>query len=396
MDNGISVIATLKDGTDSGSLKWCIQSILNQTTLPNDIVVIVEKKSKTINKVIGNLSREVANINFIIKSNGNNTSSRFIGAKYAKCDWLAFIDSDDRWVMDKLESYLEEIKRVEYASDTVIISDAYIGYINKDVPGVIDTKVEHMQIDFSKQSAYHKARLEYYPHIFSGLLVSKNYFLESFDGTVRDDWSLFFNLIDKANVIRMDKLYYIHTIDLSKIVLYTTNDLLRRVAWLEKNKKAYLDMFGVSYYDRYLKNIYYRSKKLNLRLVRDKVIDILGDENKIDINQESDMLIDFLNKHDFVACYGAGYFGDEITKFIKGLAKRIECIIVSDGQKRFTDLNGFVVKEYSEINLSDYDGIVLAMDLIKYPDMKNELRSKYLGDIFTITYEGIKTLKAIL
>lgn len=90
----------------------CINSILNQTYKNFEIIIINDEctnDSRLILKKIANLDSRIKVINN--KKNLGPGLSRNVGIKKSKGKFLAFIDADDEWVKNKLQSQLYFMKK---------------------------------------------------------------------------------------------------------------------------------------------------------------------------------------------------------------------------------------------------------------------------------------------
>lgn len=82
-------------------LPRCIESVLNQTIMPNEIILIDDGS-------IDN-TREIASkydIKYIRQENSGVSSARNLGIKNSNCEYITFLDSDDMWHNEKLEKQI--------------------------------------------------------------------------------------------------------------------------------------------------------------------------------------------------------------------------------------------------------------------------------------------------
>ncbi len=87
-------------------LRRAIDSVLAQAYAPSEIIVIDDGS-------IDN-TREVAElygqaVHYVYQSNSGVSAARNRGVKEAKCEWIAFLDSDDCWVPDHLSRIVRAI-----------------------------------------------------------------------------------------------------------------------------------------------------------------------------------------------------------------------------------------------------------------------------------------------
>ena len=79
-----------------------IQSVLNQTSPPDQIIVVDDGSTDNSANVISSLV-ENSNVIFHRKMNGGQLSAVRSGIKLAEGDWIFFLDSDDEWTPDHLQ-----------------------------------------------------------------------------------------------------------------------------------------------------------------------------------------------------------------------------------------------------------------------------------------------------
>ncbi len=94
-------------------IQKCISSVLNQT-YENFEIIIVDNNSKdnTINIINSFGSDKIKILNVI--NNGNISISRNLGIKNSTGSWIAFLDSDDFWEIDKLSRLRKKFEDFDF------------------------------------------------------------------------------------------------------------------------------------------------------------------------------------------------------------------------------------------------------------------------------------------
>ena len=85
------------------TLKRALHSVLQQTVLPNEIIVVDDGST---DKTAQLLKEEFPQVNTIAQANKGVSAARNIGILHAKSDWIAFLDSDDTWLTEKLATQI--------------------------------------------------------------------------------------------------------------------------------------------------------------------------------------------------------------------------------------------------------------------------------------------------
>ncbi|NPA73543.1 MAG: glycosyltransferase [Epsilonproteobacteria bacterium] len=81
-----------------GLVKRAIESVINQTLKPQEIIVVDDGSSDDTKKVLQNYP-----VCYIYQPNQGVSAARNRGIKEAKNEWIAFLDSDDEWQEEKLQ-----------------------------------------------------------------------------------------------------------------------------------------------------------------------------------------------------------------------------------------------------------------------------------------------------
>ncbi|TDM19510.1 glycosyltransferase family 2 protein [Macrococcoides caseolyticum] len=124
------------------TINRAVDSVLNQTVLPNKIIIIDDHSNDTeYLKVLRELeSLEIVNVLYLNKNGGPGTA-RNKGIEISNAKYIAFLDSDDAWHLNKLEIQYQVMENKNYyltAHNTIyknnnIIERISESYISKNV-----------------------------------------------------------------------------------------------------------------------------------------------------------------------------------------------------------------------------------------------------------------------
>ena len=106
MMDKISVIIPFFKGKEW--LKEAIDSVLNQTINPHEIIIVNDGSPENIDDLIAEYDTEAI---FIHQENKGPASARNTGIKSSTGDYIAFLDADDLWHNNKLEIQLKYMQR---------------------------------------------------------------------------------------------------------------------------------------------------------------------------------------------------------------------------------------------------------------------------------------------
>ncbi|GAA0768060.1 hypothetical protein GCM10008908_07900 [Clostridium subterminale] len=87
-------------------LMQAIDSVLNQTYTNYEILIINDGSKENMDDF---LLRYKEKIIYIVKENGGPAAARNLGIKKARGEYIAFLDSDDLWISNKLEYQINEM-----------------------------------------------------------------------------------------------------------------------------------------------------------------------------------------------------------------------------------------------------------------------------------------------
>ena len=86
----------------------CIASVLNQTFKNFELIIVENNSSDNSLRIIKSFKDKRIKI-FKIKNRGIIAKSRNLGIKKSKSRWIAFLDSDDFWFKNKLQTVQKRI-----------------------------------------------------------------------------------------------------------------------------------------------------------------------------------------------------------------------------------------------------------------------------------------------
>ena len=96
----------------AGVLVRAIESALQQSLPAKEIIVVDDGSDDNTQNVVGDLQRgAVIPISYIYQRNSGVSAARNCGIRHAGGEWIAFLDSDDAWLLHKLESQANLIEQ---------------------------------------------------------------------------------------------------------------------------------------------------------------------------------------------------------------------------------------------------------------------------------------------
>ena len=116
--NGSEVSVIIPVYNREHSIGYAIESVLNQTKPPGEVMVVDDGSTDQTAKTIASFGTRVK---LLQQPNKGVSAARNRGIKSASGKWLAFLDSDDQWLPDKLNHQLSLLEK--YPDHRIIHSD---------------------------------------------------------------------------------------------------------------------------------------------------------------------------------------------------------------------------------------------------------------------------------
>lgn len=105
------------------SISACIDSVICQNYPNLEVIVVDDGSTDNIQEVLKKYDNQICVIT--LKKNQGAQAARNKGIRSAQYDWIAFLDSDDQWLPDKLFMQIKELKKVGLDQWTVIHGDCF-------------------------------------------------------------------------------------------------------------------------------------------------------------------------------------------------------------------------------------------------------------------------------
>lgn len=181
----ISVVVPVYNGEKT--IKETIESVLNQTFSNLELIVIDDGSQDSTLNVIANI--EDLRLKVFSYQNGGVAISRNRGIQEAGGEFIAFLDADDLWTSDKLESQLKALQSNPQAA----VAYSWVDYINES--GEFLHNGNHISIN---GNAYKQLLVENILENGSNPLIRKDALIEvgGFNQslTPAEDWDMWLRL----------------------------------------------------------------------------------------------------------------------------------------------------------------------------------------------------------
>ena len=123
---GFSVSVIIPVYNRAKTLVYCLDSVCNQTLQPYEVIVVDDCSTDETLEIVNNYSRLHPSVRCVVLDrNSGAQAARNRGIVEAHGEWIAFQDSDDEWVSDKLEKQIAALKECGGELMTVLHADCF-------------------------------------------------------------------------------------------------------------------------------------------------------------------------------------------------------------------------------------------------------------------------------
>lgn len=108
------------------TITYCLDSVCNQTVQPHEIIVVDDCSTDATVEVVNDYSHLHPLVRCVVlEKNSGAQVARNLGIVEARGEWIAFQDSDDEWIPDKLEKQCVVLAGVDFDLLTVVHTDCF-------------------------------------------------------------------------------------------------------------------------------------------------------------------------------------------------------------------------------------------------------------------------------
>ena len=108
MKNDLSISVIIPTFNRAELLKRALESVQCQTLLPYEVLVIDDGSTDHTKELVNS---QFPKVRFFHQEQKGVSAARNRGIQLAKGNWIAFLDSDDEWLPNKLRVQVQEITK---------------------------------------------------------------------------------------------------------------------------------------------------------------------------------------------------------------------------------------------------------------------------------------------
>lgn len=233
-------------------LARCIESLVNQTLKEIQIILVNDGSTDNSGKIAKDYSNKyVDKILYLEKENGGLSDARNYGLKYAKGDYVAFLDSDDYIELDAYEKMYK--KAIEENSDYVECD--FIWEYPKKIRK--DTRIEYK----NKNEMLYLVRVVAWNKLIKRDILEKNKIIFP-KGLRYEDVEFTYKLIPYINKASYVNEYFIHYVQRENSIANVQNEKTAQIFLIFDNVIKYYKEKGL--YKQYKTELEYNYARILL------------------------------------------------------------------------------------------------------------------------------------
>ena len=198
-------------------LPRAIKSVLNQTFQDFELIIVDDGSTDNTKEVVEDFQKQDSRIKYIWQENsGGPAKPKNTGIKNSKGEFLAFLDSDDEWLPEKLEKQLELFEKNKRLG--IVGCNCWNIHTNQK-----NKKIEYkIKITKNKENIISNILGKCFINTSSSIIISRfvfddiGFYDERFK--IADDWDLYIRILEKYNFDFVEEPllnYYIHNENIS-------------------------------------------------------------------------------------------------------------------------------------------------------------------------------------
>lgn len=200
--NLVSIITPVFNS--AGYIEKTVQSVIDQSYTDWELILVDDCSTDNTLEILEQLVKKDKRINYLrLKNNGGAGIARNTGIKRAKGKYIAFLDSDDYWHVDKLKIQVEAMEKKNL---NFTFTDYYIKYENKN---------EELIFNSPLKKVYYKDIIKFNYIACSTVMFNQEALGKSYMPNIRNrqDWGLWINLVQKnKRAVNINKYLMYYTV----------------------------------------------------------------------------------------------------------------------------------------------------------------------------------------
>ena len=226
-------------------IEKCLDSLVNQTLQDIEFIIVNDGSTDRSKNIIFRYKEKNSNkLLYLEKENGGLSDARNYGMKYAKGDYIAFLDSDDYVELDTYEKLYN--KAFETNAD-MVECDFYWEYPDKKIH---DTKANYK----NESDMYANARVVAWNKLYKrDVLLNSG--IEFPKGLRYEDVEFFYKILPKLKKIELINEPLIHYIQRENSITFVQNERTQEIFIILDNVINYYKENGL--YEKYQKELEY-------------------------------------------------------------------------------------------------------------------------------------------
>lgn len=263
----ISVVIPMYNRAET--IVGCLDSVCNQTFSNIEILVVDDCSTDDSVDLVNSYKDERVRLIRLDQKSGAQ-AARNKGISESSAEWIAFNDSDDLWMEDKLEIQINELKKVKFDKNTVIHSNCMcLDLIN-------DNRTWEWKLPKTVGMCF-ELLLERPAPVFPSLLTSKDALMEigllDEKAPSYQEWDTVIRLAKKCNFIHIEKPLFTYVFHKGETI---SKDLKRDIdGYLYILNKFKEDLIRNNMYENHVRKLSKRATSFSLLDDAEKILSLI-------------------------------------------------------------------------------------------------------------------------
>lgn len=309
------------------TVRRAIESVLRQTYEDLEVIVVDDGSTDGTKDVVTAIEDD--RLHYFYQENQGAQVARNRGIMEATGDWIAFLDSDDEWVPNKLEKQIAVLRQENFNPFVVVHTDCIV----KDL---VNHKEYVWHLPNIKGDNVYARLLAGGGPMFQGMLTSKNALqkigLLDKDVVAFQEWDTAIALAKYCKFIFVDEpmfIYYLHEGD--TISKDRVKDVEGYYYIISKRKEDILRLCGIQKWNQLLYSLCMRCVDFGFRERAERFF-FMRFGKPMELEKFMTDLKKCVHSASGVYCYGAGKIGSRVKRFLDSMEMPLNGYVVSEGE----------------------------------------------------------------